>query len=50
VDEKSLAPRAPYVLYRVRPYGTEELVSEHPDFESGWKAGLDSGSMPMRPK
>jgi hypothetical protein len=42
VDEKSLAPRAPYVLFRVRPYGTEELVSEHPDFESGWKAGVDA--------
>jgi hypothetical protein len=42
VDEKSLAPRAPYVLYRVRPYGTEELVSEHPDFECGWKAGVDA--------
>jgi hypothetical protein len=26
----------------VRPYGTEELVSEHPDFESGWKAGVDA--------
>ena len=42
MDEKSLAPRAPYVLFRVRPYGTEELVSEHPDFESGWKAGVDA--------
>jgi hypothetical protein len=39
VDEKSLAPRAPYFLYRVRPDGTEESVSEHPDFASGWQAG-----------
>ena len=42
MDEKSLAPRAPYVLFRVRPYGTEELVSEHPDFECGWRAGVDA--------
>lgn len=42
MDEKSLAPRAPYVLFRVRPYGTEELVNEHPDFESGRKAGVDA--------
>jgi hypothetical protein len=39
VDEKSVAPRAPCILYRVHPDGTEEPVSEHPDFESGWKAG-----------
>ena len=39
MDTTSLAPRAPYVLYRVRPNGTEELVSEHPDFKSGWQAG-----------
>ena len=39
MDEKSLAPRASYVLYRVHHDGTEEPVSEHPDFESGWKAG-----------
>lgn len=39
MDEKSLAPRACYVLYRVHPDGTEELVSEHPDFVSGWQAG-----------
>jgi hypothetical protein len=31
VDEKGLAPRARYILYRVRPDGTEEVVSKHPE-------------------
>ena len=39
MDEKSLAPRAPYVLRRVRSDGTEEPVGEHPTFEAGWSAG-----------
>jgi hypothetical protein len=39
VDEKSVAARAPYVLYRVHQDGTEELIGEHSAFESGWKAG-----------
>jgi len=39
VDEKSLAPRASYVLYRVHHDGTEEPVSEHPEFEGGWQVG-----------
>jgi hypothetical protein len=45
VDEKSVAPRAPYVLYRVHPDGTEEMVSEHPDFRSGWQAGTRTVTM-----
>jgi hypothetical protein len=39
VAELRISPRAPYVLYRVYPDGTEEPVSEHPDFGSGWQAG-----------
>jgi hypothetical protein len=34
-----IAPRAPYVLYRVHLDGMVEPVSEHPDFRSGWQAG-----------
>lgn len=30
---------AEYSLHRVYPDGTEEPVSEHPDFASGWQAG-----------
>src|SRR5215203_3071856 len=37
VDEKNLAPRAGYVLYRVHPDGTEDLVSQHPDFARAGK-------------
>ena len=29
----------PYVLVRVHPDGAQDLVSEHPDFESGWAEG-----------
>ena len=39
MDERSVAPGAPYVLYRVRPRGVEEPLSGHPDFGSGWQAG-----------
>jgi hypothetical protein len=40
VDTKSLAPRAlPFTLYRVNPGESRDLVSEHPDFGSGWRAG-----------
>jgi hypothetical protein len=39
VDEKSVAPRAPYVLRRVRPDGTEEPVGKHSTFREGWSAG-----------
>jgi hypothetical protein len=39
VAELRIAPRAPYVLYRVHPDGIEEPVSEHYDFRSGWQAG-----------
>ena len=28
-----------HALYRVHPDGTEEPVSEHPDFADGWSAG-----------
>jgi hypothetical protein len=45
VNEKSLAPGALYILYRVYPEGTEEKVSEHPDFESGWRAGTHAVSV-----
>lgn len=34
--EKSTSP---YVLVRVDQDGTEEQVSEHPDFEQGWAEG-----------
>jgi hypothetical protein len=39
VAELRIAPRAPYVLYRDYSDGTEEPVSEHHDFRSGWQAG-----------
>jgi hypothetical protein len=39
VAELRMAHRAHYVLYRVHPDSTEEPVSEHHDFRSGWQAG-----------
>ena len=36
--KSSASPRS-WDLFRVRDDGTEEAVSEHPDFESGWQAG-----------
>ena len=38
LTERSLAQSC-YVLYRVLHDGTQELVSKHPDFASGWSAG-----------
>jgi hypothetical protein len=38
LTQRSLA-QSRYVLYRVLHDGTQELVSEHPDFASGWDAG-----------
>jgi hypothetical protein len=40
VDTKRIAPSAlHFTLYRVSPDGSTALVSEHPDFGSGWSAG-----------
>lgn len=40
MDTERIAPRAlPFTLYRVNPDESMELVSEHPDFGSGWSAG-----------
>ncbi len=40
VDTKRIAPSAlPFTLYRVNPDQGMELVSEHPEFGSGWRAG-----------
>jgi hypothetical protein len=38
LTQRSLA-QSRYLLYRVLHDGTQELVSEHPDFASGWDAG-----------
>ena len=39
-SRKSLAqPARDHVLVRVHADGTEEQVSKHPDFGSGWQAG-----------
>jgi hypothetical protein len=41
VDTQRIAPRAlPFTLFRVNPDESMELVSEHPDFRSGWTAGI----------
>ncbi len=46
MDTKRIAPSAlPFTLYRVNSDESMELVSEHPDFGSGWSAGTHAVTM-----